>query len=86
VKIEKIGVSVNGVWQTLELDPEKRLVDVLREDLHLTGTKRGCDGGQCGACSVLIQGKLRRSCTVPTLFRRRLSRRGQFNVAFARQE
>jgi CO/xanthine dehydrogenase Mo-binding subunit/aerobic-type carbon monoxide dehydrogenase small subunit (CoxS/CutS family) len=65
VKIEKIGVSVNGVWQTLEMDPEKRLVDILREDLHLTGTKRGCDGGQCGACSVLIQGKLRRSCTVP---------------------
>ena len=63
--IEKIGFSVNGVWRTLEVDPERKLLDVLREDLHLTGTKRGCDGGQCGACSVLVQGKLRRSCTIP---------------------
>ena len=62
---EKIDVSVNGVWQTLDVAPEKRLLDVLREDLHLIGTKRGCDGGQCGTCSVLINGELRRSCTIP---------------------
>jgi aerobic-type carbon monoxide dehydrogenase small subunit (CoxS/CutS family) len=65
VTIEEIRFSVNGVWRTLEVDPERKLLDVLREDLHMTGTKRGCDGGQCGACSVLVQGKLRRSGTIP---------------------
>src|SRR4030042_4547832 len=62
---EKITFKVNGVYKTLEVDSEKSLLDVLREDLHLTGTKRGCDGGQCGACSVLVEGQLRLSCSIP---------------------
>lgn len=61
---EKITFNVNGVYKTLDVDPEKSLLDVLRKDFHLTGTKRGCDGGQCGACSVLVEGKLQLSCSI----------------------
>ena len=58
---------VNGVSHTIEAAPMKRLLDVLREDLHLTGTKEGCGEGECGSCSVRMNGELVNSCLVPML-------------------
>ena len=63
-KIE-ITVNVNGVTRTVHAYPIERLLDVLREQLHLTGTKEGCGEGECGACSVMIDGQLVNSCLVP---------------------
>ncbi len=53
---------INGVEMTLETDPERRVVDLLREELGLTGTKEGCGSGECGACSILVDGEHRLSC------------------------
>lgn len=55
-------LTVNGKVHTVEAQPAKLLLDVLREDLDLTGTKYGCGEGQCGSCTVLVAGKARRSC------------------------
>ncbi len=56
-------LTVNGVTRTIELDdPRVTLLDLLRERLHLTGTKKGCDRGQCGACTVIVQGRRINSC------------------------
>src|SRR5437870_11797491 len=60
-----INCAVNGKPQTLRAYPMERLLDVLREQLHLTGTKEGCGEGECGACSVLIDGRIVNSCLVP---------------------
>jgi aerobic-type carbon monoxide dehydrogenase small subunit (CoxS/CutS family) len=60
----KLSLNVNGVARTCEVNPWRRLLDVLREDLHLTGTKEGCGEGECGACTVLIDGKAVNSCLV----------------------
>ncbi len=58
-----ISLTVNGVRQDVELeDPRVTLLDLLRERLDLTGTKKGCDRGQCGACTVLIDGRRINSC------------------------
>ncbi len=58
-------LTVNGVMRTASVPPMKRLLDVLREDLCLTGTKEGCGEGECGACSVMLDGELVNSCLVP---------------------
>ena len=63
----KIDFSVNGVPQSVETYPMSRLLDVLREDIGLTGTKEGCGEGECGACSVLVDGELVNSCLTPVL-------------------
>ena len=61
----KIGCAINNEARTLEAYPMERLLDVLREQLHLTGTKEGCGEGECGACSVMIDGQIVNSCLVP---------------------
>jgi carbon-monoxide dehydrogenase small subunit len=61
----KINCKVNGVAKQLEGHSMSRLLDVLREDVKLTGTKEGCGEGECGACSVLMNGTLVDSCLVP---------------------
>src|SRR5947207_14950178 len=58
----KFALNVNGRVRQLELDPRTSLLDALREHLHLTGTKKGCDHGQCGACTVLINGRRINAC------------------------
>jgi carbon-monoxide dehydrogenase small subunit len=63
----QINLTVNGQRTTLNAPPMKRLLDVLREDLHLTGVKEGCGEGECGSCSVLMNGDLVNSCLVPIL-------------------
>jgi carbon-monoxide dehydrogenase small subunit len=62
-----VQLTVNGKPQRLDVPPMRRLLDVLREDLHLTGTKEGCGEGECGACAVLVDGVLVNSCLVPAL-------------------
>lgn len=58
-------LTVNGKKRTVSTDPQRSLLDVLREDLDLTGAKYGCGEGRCGACSVLIDGRSVRSCVTP---------------------
>jgi len=57
-----VRMRVNGVERTLALEPRVTLLDALRESLGLTGTKKGCDQGQCGACTVLVEGRRVNSC------------------------
>jgi xanthine dehydrogenase YagT iron-sulfur-binding subunit len=57
-----IRLTVNGVGTEVVVDPRTSLLDLLREELGLTGTKKGCDHGQCGACTVLIDGRRANSC------------------------
>ena len=62
-----IHFTINGKSCEVQAPPMKRLLDVLREDLHLTGTKEGCGEGECGSCSVRMNGELVNSCLVPVL-------------------
>lgn len=62
-----IRLEINGQSHAVDVLPMKRLLDVLREDLHLTGTKEGCGEGECGSCSVRMNGELVNSCLVPVL-------------------
>ena len=61
----QINFKVNGEERSVEGFPMARLLDVLREQLHLTGTKEGCGEGECGACTVIIDGQIVNSCLVP---------------------
>jgi aerobic-type carbon monoxide dehydrogenase small subunit (CoxS/CutS family) len=60
-----ITLTVNGTDRTVVTDPERPLLDVLREDLHVTGPKYGCGEGRCGACTVLMNGKRTLACVTP---------------------
>src|SRR5438128_5356402 len=60
-----ISFTVNGKQSAIESDPDRSLLEVLREDLQLTGTKYGCGEGACGACTVLVDGQPKFSCGTP---------------------
>lgn len=60
----KLQLQVNGETHEVDVNPYKRLLDVLREDLGLTGTKEGCGEGECGACTVILDGEVVNSCLV----------------------
>jgi carbon-monoxide dehydrogenase small subunit len=60
----EVAIVVNGVPRTVEVEPRRLLVQLLREDLGLTGTHVGCDTSQCGACTILLDGHAVKSCTV----------------------
>ncbi|WP_224996184.1 (2Fe-2S)-binding protein [Cesiribacter sp. SM1] len=62
VSKEKISLTINGTEQQLEVEVWTTLLDLLREHLQLTGTKKGCDQGQCGACTILLDGNRINSC------------------------
>jgi carbon-monoxide dehydrogenase small subunit len=62
----KLKLRVNGGKQSVDVPPMRRLLDTLREDLALTGTKEGCGEGECGACTVLVDGVAVNSCLVAT--------------------
>ena len=62
VNLMPVRLEVNGHQVALSLDPRTTLLDALREHLHLTGTKKGCDHGQCGACTVMVEGQRINSC------------------------
>ena len=63
----RVRFEVDGVAHELELDPLRRLLDVLRHDLGQTGTKEGCGEGECGACTVLVDGEPVNSCLLPAI-------------------
>jgi xanthine dehydrogenase YagT iron-sulfur-binding subunit len=62
IQVSKVSLTVNGKPCELELDTRTTLLDALREHLHLTGSKKGCDQGQCGACTVIVDGRRIVSC------------------------
>jgi aerobic carbon-monoxide dehydrogenase small subunit len=62
---ERIAFGVNGAQREVDCPPSRPVLDVLREDLGLTGTKEGCSVGVCGACSVLVDGRLVSACLLP---------------------
>lgn len=63
----KLTFTVNGKEKTLDVEPTKRLLDIIRDDLDLKGTKEGCGEGECGTCSVIMNGTVVCSCLVPAV-------------------
>jgi aerobic-type carbon monoxide dehydrogenase small subunit (CoxS/CutS family) len=63
--LQKVSFKVNGIQRTVEVEPEAMLLEVLRDELGLTGAKRGCDNSTCGTCVVVMNGKAIKSCNTP---------------------
>jgi len=61
-ELQRVSLHINGVKKELTIEPRVSLLDALRDHLHLTGTKKGCDQGACGACTVLVDGERINSC------------------------
>lgn len=68
MSVHRVRMTVNGTPRERDVRADQRLIDVLREDWGLTGTKEGCSVGVCGACSVLVDGELVSACLLPALF------------------
>jgi len=66
--VHRLRFTLNGADAEVAVPADRRLVDLLREDLSLTGTKEGCGVGVCGACSVLVDGQLMSACLLPAVF------------------
>lgn len=64
---ELLRVTINGEYMEIEVDPSLRLANFLRDKLYLTGTKIGCGKGECGACTVILNGKAVNSCLIPVM-------------------
>lgn len=64
---QEISFTINGTGQTLEIEPEAKLIDVIRDQLNLTGTKRGCDNATCGSCIVIMDGRAIKSCNIAAI-------------------
>ena len=64
---KKIRLKLNGSWREVETRTDRLLLDLLREDLGFTGTKKGCERGECGACTVIMDGKAVLACLIPAL-------------------
>jgi carbon-monoxide dehydrogenase small subunit len=64
---KRIRFTINNQAQELSVDPWRTLLEVIREDLQLTGTKEGCGEGECGSCTVIMEGKTVNSCLIPAL-------------------
>lgn len=60
----KVKLELNGIDRVIDADPTHRFIDVIREDLKLTGTKEGCGEGECGACSIILNGEAVNSCII----------------------
>jgi aerobic-type carbon monoxide dehydrogenase small subunit (CoxS/CutS family) len=67
MEMKEITFMVNGQTHTLTIKPWRTLLEILREELHLTGTKEGCGQGECGSCTVIMGGKTVNSCLVPAI-------------------
>jgi len=65
--LKSVRMRVNGNWVNVKIPPDRMLLDLLREDLSLTGTKKGCERGECGACTIIMNGKTTLSCLIPAL-------------------
>lgn len=59
---KRVRLQINGDWHEMEVEPRKTLLQVIRDDLHLLGTKKMCDMGECGSCTVLVNGRAVNSC------------------------
>ena len=65
--LKRLRIKLNGSWREVETREDRILLDLLREDLGLTGTKKGCEQGECGACTIIMDGRAVLSCLIPAL-------------------